>query len=448
MFDLAIKNAMLVSQDAITPANIYITGERVAAVCPLADDFSAREVYDAAGRHVLPGLVDAHVHFRDPGQVYKEGFENGSLAAACGGVTTVVIMPTDDPMTADCQTFQEKIALGRRSYVDFGLNVIVGPDLAGLQQLVQCGPCAFELFLADVPDRFRIDDAAQLLAALRAIAAVNGIAGVTPTLPSIVQAATDTIMQEGRKGPLDFAASRLPSAEVLGIAMACEAAILTGCRVHIRQVTCREAVETIAAYKQRAPGLISAETLPHNMFLTEADLVKFGPLAKMSPPLRSPEQGRALVEGLRSGVLDIVVTDHAPHLLAEKEKGRDDIWQAPSGIPGLETLLPVMLQQCLQGAFELTQLVEMLSTKPAQLFNLHPKKGCIAPGSDADLIVLDTSVRRPIEPALMKTRAKYTPFADWSGAGAIDLVLLRGRKIVEHGVAIDAPSGCFVRPAR
>ena len=446
MFDLEIRNAVLVSDIGVTQASIYIDGEQIAAVCPPGKGFEAREVYDAAGRYVLPGLVDAHVHFRDPGSTHKEGFENGSLAAACGGVTTVIIMPTDDPMTDDPVTFRDKIELGRRSYVDFGLNVIVGPNAGDLAPLAQCGPCAFELFLADVPDRYRIDDGAQLLEAMRAIAAVGGVAGVTPTLESIARFRTDRIVAEGRKGPLDFADSRPPEAEVLGIALACEAAIVTGCRVHIRQVSSREGAETVAAYKKRAPGLISAETLPHNMFLTEDHLRKHGAFAKMSPPLRPPEQAAALVAAMKAGTMDIVVTDHAPHLPKEKELGNDDIWTAPSGIPGLETLLPIMLARSLDGEFPLTQLVAAVSTKPAQLFGLYPRKGVVAPGSDADLIVVDGSRRHRIDPALMRTRASSTPFSDMEGGGSVDLVLLRGRRIVDDGKPVGTPGGSFLQP--
>ncbi|MET3661178.1 dihydroorotase family protein [Aquamicrobium ahrensii] len=448
MFDLAIKNGILVSDNSVTRANIYIDGERIGAVCPPDENYDACEVYDAAGRYVLPGLVDAHVHFRDPGLVHKEGFENGSLAAACGGVTTVVIMPTDDPMTDDPVTFREKIALGRRSFVDFGLNVIVGPNPGDLGALAECGPCAFELFLADVPDHYRIADAGQLLTALRAIAAVGGVAGVTPMLDSIIRTRTDELRAQGRAAPLDFAASRPPEAEALGIALACEAAILAECRLHIRQVSSREGVDAVAAYKERAPGLISAETLPHNMFLNEDHLRALGPFAKMAPPLRLPEQGQALIAGVKAGALDIVVTDHAPHLPQEKELGRDDIWKAPSGVPGLETLLPVMLARSLGGEIDLTQMVAALSTTPAKLFGLFPRKGLVAPGADADLIVVDQSVRRKIEPTSMKTRASSTPFLDFEGAGTIDLVMLRGRRVVEDGMPVGDPCGSFIRPVR
>lgn len=448
MFDLAIRNAVLVSDSSVGPADIYIDGERIGAVCAPGETHAAREEYDAAGRYVLPGLVDAHVHFRDPGLVHKEGFENGSLAAACGGVTTVVIMPTDDPMTDDPATFHDKIALGRRSFVDFGLNVIVGPNPGDLGALAACGPCAYELFLADVPDRYLIGDGAALLAALRAVAAVGGVAGVTPMLDSIIRARTDALRMQGKNAPLDFAASRPPEAEAMGIALACEAAILAGCRLHIRQVSSREGADAVAAYRKRAPALISAETLPHNMALTDERLRALGPFAKMAPPLRSAEQAQALVAALKDGTIDIVVTDHAPHLPDEKELGRDDIWKAPSGVPGLETLLPVMLAQSLDGGFALTRLVEALATAPAKLFGLFPRKGLVAPGFDADLIVVDASVRRRIEPAAMRTRANATPFHGVEGAGSIDLVLLRGRRIVENGSPAADPGGAFLRPSR
>ena len=276
---------------------------------------------------------------------------------------------------------------------------------------------------------------------------MGGIAGVTPMLASVISARTNALIAEGRRAPLDFAASRPPEAEAMGIALACEAAILTGCRLHIRQVSSGEGADAVAIYKKRAPGLISAETLPHNMVLTEERLGQLGPFAKMAPPLRPAEQARSLIDAVRAGTVDIVVTDHAPHLLEEKEAGHDDIWKAPSGVPGLETLLPVMLAQSYAGAFDLMRMVSALSTAPAKLFGLFPRKGVIMPGSDADLIVVDGSVRRTLDPAAMRTRACSTPFHGMEGVGSIDLVLLRGKRIVEDEKPVGDPCGSFLFPA-
>jgi dihydroorotase len=446
MYDLVIGNGKILLGGTVLDGSVCVTDGVIQKIEPASQPVAASEIIDAGGRHVLPGLVDAHVHFRDPGAAYKEGFENGSVAAALGGVTTILVMPTDNPMTSDPERVREKIALGARSHVDFGVHAIVGEDVAQVADLAALGCCAFELFLADVPQPLRIKDAEDLMRALQAIAAVSGLAGVTPMLPSIVEARTRELRAANRRAPLDFARSRPGHAEALGIALASEAAIAAGCRVHFRQVSAASSVDVIAMYKARRRDLVTAETLPHNLLLTEAELERQGPFAKMSPPLRQPADLQRLWQGLREGVLDIVVTDHAPHLVEEKAKGKDDIWASPLGVPGLETVLPLMLDQYRRGNLTLPRLVDALAERPARIFGLYPRKGTLAPGADADIVIVDIEREWEITNEALATRARYTPFHGTRGQGRCETVILRGRKIVDSGRVLGEPTGRFVRP--
>ncbi|WP_428528825.1 dihydroorotase [Pseudorhodoplanes sp.] len=282
--------------------------------------------------------------------------------------------------------------------------------------------------------------------AMSAIAEVGGIAGVTPAEHTLVTFLTQRAIERGAKAPIDFARSRPPVSESAGVALACEAAIATGCRLHLRQISCLQSVDVIRHYKSRSDGLISAETLPHNLFLNEADLLRLGPTAKMSPPLRDSKHADALWEGLKDGTIDIVVTDHAPHLLSEKAKGADNIWDAPSGIPGLETLLPAMLERWREGDISLPQIVRWLAHAPAELFGLA--KGHLSPGADADFLILDPRKPGVISAEKMFTKGKYTPFDGRATAATITQVFLRGKTIFHNGGLAGPPCGRFIRPMR
>jgi dihydroorotase len=444
LFDLVIRNGMLVVGDSVIRGSIGVSEGKIAELAPGEPGWVASEIYDANGRYVLPGLVDAHVHFRDPGNVHKEGAENGSRAAAIGGVTTALIMPTDNPPTSDLPTFREKISLGSRSYVDFALQAIVGHDLSSIPALADAGCCSFEIFFGDIPEAFYINTYQALLAALSAIKPTGRVAGVTPMMQSIVKPLTDEFVAAGRNKPIDFARSRPPEAESLGVRLACEAAIETGCPIHLRQISSRFSVDVLASFKQRAPRLISAEVLPQNLLLTERRLIELGPFAKMSPPLRCDADLSATWEALESDLIDIIVTDHAPHLRSEKEAGLASIWDSPSGIPGLETLLPLLLNCCAEERISIERAVTLVTERPARIFGLYPRKGTLLPGADADMIVLDTSFAYNIAAANFATKARFTPFEGMPARGRIDLLLLRGRRVSEEGRLVAQPFGAFV----
>lgn len=447
-FDVTVTGGNVVTAWGEVQTTIGIISGKVAALLDPATPVKARVAVDANGKTVLPGLVDAHVHFREPGLAHKEGFETGTKAAAAGGVTTVMVQPTDDPVTALPHDFIEKRRLAEgRAYVDYALQVCVGEELSHIKTLADMGAVSFELFLAYPAPPHRITSNDLLLACLERIADVGAVAGIDPSDQSIVDGRTARIQASGARDPSAFLRSRPPVAEAYGTVRACVAAQATKARVHLRQLSCRTSVDLLDKMRDRCSGL-SAEVCPHYLVLSEEDFLRQGYLAKMAPPLRSQDDIEALWRALSNRVVDIVATDHAPHLPEEKAAGRDDIWMVPNGIPGLQTFLPLMLDQVARGRLTLQDLVRTCSETPARLFDLYPRKGCLQPGSDADLVIVDPARSMMITNDNQYSKARNTPFAGWSIQGCPVLTMVRGHVVMSDGRIEGSPLGEFVAPSR
>jgi dihydroorotase len=442
--DVVIDGGTLVGPDGLKPRSIGIVGGKVAAIAAPGEGLQARERIDAAGCLILPGLVDAHVHLRDPGLTHKEDFGSGTRAAAAGGVTTVMVMPTDKPMTTTPQLFAEKRAIGERSaHVDFALQAGLGPDTTHVRELRDLGAVSFEVFMADLAPPMLVTTNQELLACLRAVAAVDRVAGVTPGDDAIVAAcsvAGATGREESRRA---FLASRPAVAEAIGIARACVAAEAARARIHIRQVSAAASVSVLRALKSAA---ISAEVTPHNLLLEDGEILRRGPIAKVVPPLRSREDLASVRAALREGVIDLVATDHAPHLPEEKALGEEDLAKAPGGFPGVQTLLPLMLRLVEQGVIDYPRLAAACCEAPARRFGLFPTKGALRPGSDADLVVIDPRKPFVIRNEDQQSRARLTPFAGWQAPASPVLTMLRGRVVARGTQLTSERCGRFVRP--
>ena len=446
MYDVLVRGAQVITAGRLVRATIAVTGEKVAGLLEPTLEPPAGLVIDARGLVVLPGLVDAHVHLREPGYAWKEGFETGTMAAAAGGVTTVMVMPTDSPPTLTPEDFEAKARLAAGvCHVDFAIQAGVASRAQRIEELAELGAVSFELFLGDAPPSLLAGDSGDVLEILRRVQAVGGVAGVTPGDDGIVRAATASLPSEGSIDPRSFAWSRPPIAETLGVARACLLAAEAGARVHLRQVSCRGAVEVLRAARAWG-GRLSAEVTPHNLLLTEDELARQGPYAKVTPPLRVAADLESLWGALQDGTIDMIATDHAPHLPGEKEAGREDIRRAPGGLPGLQTLLPLMLDQVARGRWSVTDVARTCAESPARRFGLYPRKGALLAGSDADLVVVDTTRREIIDNAAQLSRARITPFAGWTVTGWPVLTMLRGRVVMREGKIEGPPRGRLVTP--
>jgi dihydroorotase len=444
MLDLLLRGGQLVTPVGVERRSLGINEGRIAAILSPGEEASAREVLDLEGQLVLPGLVDAHVHFREPGLVHKEGFATGSAAAAAGGVTTVMVMPTDNPMTTTPELFLEKKALASgHCQVDYALQAGLGPDAQHVRALADLGAISFEIFMSDLAAPMLTERTSDLLAVLAAVREVGGVAGITPGDDSIVQALMAAAQGKDTSDRLAFARTRPPVAEAVGLARACVAVGETGVEAHIRQVSCAASVAVLRAL---APKHLTSEVTPHNLWLEDHELVRQGPVAKVVPPLRPHSDIEAVRTALREGLIQMVATDHAPHLAEEKKAGMADIWKAPGGFPGLQTFLPVMLRLVGDGVLTYPDLVRVCCEAPARRFRIHPRKGTLQVGADADIVVIDP--RRPfvIRNADQLSKAAMTPFDGLEIPASPTMVLLRGAAIFRNGKVEGAPRGDFIAP--
>ncbi|RVC35957.1 dihydroorotase family protein, partial [Mesorhizobium sp. M7A.F.Ca.CA.004.04.2.1] len=421
MFETLIRGATIVNAEGFERRDVGITDGRIAALVQPGETASARTVIDAAGAYLLPGLVDAHAHLREPGLTHKDDFSSGTHAAALGGVTTVLDMPTDEPWTATAEQLADKMAMTEaRIHVDVGLQTVVSRNLSLIPRVLDLAPVSFELFTADVPDDFLFATSDAVAEALKAFAGSDTLIGISPGDQSILTGST----LRDRPGTIAaFQASRPPLAEANGIARALIAAASAETRIHVRQINSELGVETWGRLRGMADA--SVETTPQNLFFTASDYEMQGANLKASPPLRSPHDVDALRAALSGGLIDIVATDHAPHAPIEKAASYAAFADIPGGMPGLQTLLQTMLKLVDEGLIALSDLVRLCARNPAERFGLGRRKGRIATGYDADILILDPRQSSTIANADQVSRAGYTPFDGWTVQARLTSVFLR-----------------------
>ncbi|PWB57507.1 MAG: dihydroorotase [Bradyrhizobiaceae bacterium] len=441
MYDLVIRNGLVASSEGLWPSHVAVRHGRVAALLEPSATPEAGRVIDATGQIVLPGLVDAHVHFREPGLTHKEDFASGSRAAALGGVTTVMVMPTDSPVTMTAEQFLAKKQLAEgRCAVDFALQAALGPDPANVQDLAREGAISFEVFLGLLPDPIRIATNDGLIAALAAVRDVEGLVGATPFDDQLAAAAAKEV-PASLNDRERFAAALPPAVEAAGVARAVVAHRITGGRLHIRQVSTALGLAALAL----ADDGVTSEVTPHNLWLTDEALLRLGAVAKVVPPLRSEADVEAMRVALLSRQVDIVATDHAPH--SPEEKAAGDFAKAPGGFPGVQTLLPLLLKLVGEGVIGYADLVRIACEMPAEIFRLSDRKGSLRPGADADLVLVDPEAPMQIRTADQASKAAQTPFDTWTCPATPVLTMLRGEVIAERGRIVGAPRGRFLSPS-
>lgn len=440
MFETLIRGGTIVGGGAMRRCDVAITGERIVALVAPGETAEAASVIDASGCLILPGLIDPHAHLREPGLTHKEDFSSGTHAAALGGVTTVLDMPTDEPWTSTARHLADKMALAQgRLHVDVGFQAVASRDLSLLPALLDLSPVSVELFTADVPDAFLFDTLDGIAQALAAFAGADMLVGISPGDQSILIGSAG----RDRSGSITaFLDSRPPLAEAGGIARALVAASVTGVRIHVRQIN---SAAGIAVWKRlRDIADASVETTPQNLFFTAADYETFGASLKASPPLRAQSDVDALRAALAAGLVDIVATDHAPHSRTEKAASHAPFADIPGGLPGLQTLLPTMLKLVDDGVIAMTDIARMCAEHPAERFGLRAK-GQIRPGCDADLLVLDPRQAHTVTNEEQASRAGATPFAGLNVSARLTRAFLRGREIVRDGVLVAPGCGRVVR---
>jgi allantoinase len=444
--DLVVGGGTLVTPDGLRRSDLGVAAGRIVCV---ADDLAgeAPQLLDAAGMHVLPGALDAHVHLNDPGRSDWEGFASGTAALAAGGATACLDMPLNSvPPTTTPAGFAAKRQRGEAAArVDFGLWGGIVPGNAGeLEALGACGVVGFKAFMCDSGvEEFPACDAAALREGM-AVAATLGLpVAVHAEDQETVRELTARAVAAGATSARDFLATRPVSAELAAIEQALDLARETDCALHVVHVSCRAGVELVAT--ARAEGLdASCETCPHYLVLDEDDLELVGAAAKCAPPLRTGAERESLWSALADRSLPMVASDHSPSPPELKSGG--SIFQAWGGVSGAQTALPLMLSEGHHArGLGLELVAELTAGFPARRFAL-PGKGRIEVGADADLaiVALDDSYRLSAESLL--TRYPISPYIGRELRGRVVRTLLRGHTVYADGRVQGEPRGRLLRP--
>lgn len=445
MYDLVLVNGTVVSPRETVPRDVLVRNGRIAALAPPGGKYPAARSIDVSGLYILPGLIDAHVHFRDPGLTGKEDFQTGSLAAAHGGVTTVLDMPNVIPPTVDpgALRFRQETVAGR-SYTDYGLiAALTAGNLDCLQALAAAGAAAFKVFLGETTGQLPAPGDGALREAFRRIALTGLRCAVHAENRAIVDFCTAHLRACDRSDPAAYTESRPAVAEAEAVSRALLLAREAGCPVHICHLSSREGLEQVRRWRE-AGADVTAETAPHYLLLDLRHFTRRGAPLKVNPPLRDPAHRRALWEGLRDGAIDLVATDHAPHLPAEK--AGPDIWRAAAGLSGVETAAPLLLTQVHRGRLTLNRLVELMAEGPARAFGLYPRKGALLPGSDADMTVVDLDAAKVLRASGLHGKSRAFPYEGWRVRGLPVLTLLRGEPVLSGGTVAGKPRGHMITP--
>lgn len=455
--DLVIRGGTLVTAQGETRAALAIIGARIAAVD--RDDVmpQARETVDAAGLHVLPGLIDTHVHLRDPGKIEREDWFTGTQAAAAAGVTTILEMPIAIPPTHTAATLRDRVAhVQPRSVVDFALYAgASGENLDELQPMASAGAVAFKTFRTRAVKGRENEfvgiccpDAGKMLEVMERTAPTGLLHVVHAEDQQILDVTEDRARRTGRHDGRAHALARPEIAETASVAQCIALAQATGSRLQIAHMSSAAAIGLVARAKDA--GLrVTAETCPHYLMFTDEALAQWGPYAKCNPPLRPQETQDRLWEAVRSGIIDVVGTDHSPYLVEEKAPHTDNIWAAPAGMPGLEEFLPLMLTAVHRGRLALPELVRLTCENPARLFGLWPRKGHLGIGADADIVLVDRRAERVHDHRTLYTKARDVALM-YDGTrlhGLPVMTLVRGRVVMRDGkVTGEAGWGQWVKP--
>jgi dihydroorotase len=438
--DLVIHGGTVVSPEAAFPASIAIKDGLIAAIGDADAMPAARETLDASGLHVLPGAIDVHVHFRDPGYPHKEDWASGTAAAAFGGVTTVFEMPNTIPPTGTAEALADKhrIAAGK-AHVDFGLYGLLGEDtIEHVPALVEGGIIGFKLYMGNTFGNIPSPSTGAMLEAFEVVARTGKRVSLHAETASIMARREERMRAVERVDPLAHLAARPAVVAVEAVSRAAILAEWTGARIHILHISSAEELRPLQEAKARGVD-ITGETCPHYLMLSSDDYARLGGVIRVNPPVREARNQEPLWRALADGVVDMIATDHAPH--TPEEKTRNDIWTVDCGFPGVETQMPLMLTEVNRGRMSICDYVRWSAANPAKVWGLYPCKGVLQVGADADIAIVDLARSSVVEDAKLQSRSKITP---WNGRPMKGLpihTLVRGRWVMKDRALVDGTQG-------
>jgi dihydroorotase len=434
-FDLVLAGGQVATPNGLEPCDIGVRGGRVAALGALGSA-SARERFAAAGLTILPGVIDTQVHFREPGLEHKEDLATGSAGAAMGGVTAFFEMPNTSPNTIDAAALNDKLRRAKgRAWVDHAFFVGATDENAEMLDRLELLPgCAgVKVFMGSSTGSLLVADDDALEAVLR-----HGRRRVAIHAEDEPRLRERLALVQGGADPSMHPVWRDEEVAIRATTRLLRLARRAARRVHLLHVSTAEEMDLLAANKD----LATVEVLVNHLTLVAPDCYRrLGTLAQMNPPIRDARHRDGLWRAVNAGIVDVIGTDHAPHTREEKAKAYP---QSPSGMPGVQTLIPVMLDHVNAGRLTLQRFIDLTSAGPARIYNIAGK-GRIALGYDADFTVVDLKAKRTITSAMMKTKCGWTPFDGMQVTGWPRATVVRGHIAMREDELIGAPVGQPVR---
>ena len=436
-FDCEIANATLLEPKGRYRGTIAISGERVVGILEKPSGNAARTI-DAEGLVALPGMVDQHFHFMDPGDNAREDFIRGSSAAAVGGVTTVVEHTHSNPVLTAEDLREKREYLKDRSVIDFGLMAHVLPDtIKHVPDLWEDGVAIFKAFTCTthgVPGLLP-DDLLRLFRSLFE----TGARGLVHCEDEFITEDNEERLHAAlRKDYGVIPEWRSTEAELVAVNTVALLARLTGANITVAHASQPEVIDLVRRERELGAAL-SIESCPQYFYINSSEVREYGPTRKFTPPARDAPAGELMWKRLARGQIDLISTDHAPSTL--DQKFASDIWGCPFGLPGVETTLTMLLDAVAEGKLTLQRLVQTYSEAPARLLGLYPRKGALRIGSDADVVLVDTEQEHVLSNDNIVSKAGWTPFDGRRVKGRAVMTMLRGQVVAENGKVTAEPGG-------
>jgi dihydroorotase len=428
--DTVLNNAKVCIRGTVVEAGIAIDEGKIVKIAKTTNLPAASKRIDLKGHIVLPGLIDCHVHMRDQQLAYKEDFLTGTSAAAAGGVTSVIDMPNNNPVTMDVSSLKERKKLAeKQALVNVAFNSAFPKRLEEIAEIVEAGAVGFKVYMSSRIGGIDIDDDELLVAAFQEAEAKGVPVAVHAEDREIIEKHRRELETAGQNDANAYVAAHPPEAEKKAIQRILRLSKESAVHVHFCHVSSELGLNAIIAAKKA--GLpVTCEVTPHNLLLTSEQYGRSGFFALTDPPLRTQYDRSTLWSAIKRGFIDVIATDHAPHTI--EEKNVDSVWEAKPGVPGLETTLSLLLNQINEGHMSFAELVRLTAEEPARIFHLNDR-GVLEEGKWADLVVVDMEREHEIDSSDFLSKAKYSPFDGMHVKGKAVKTFVNGQLVMDNG---------------
>ena len=428
--DSVLLNAKAYLKEQIVDCCIAIEEGKIQKIGKETNMPQSDEKTDLHNLLVLPGLIDEHVHLRDEGRAYKEDFTSGTSAAAAGGLTTVLDMPNNDPITMSVERLKNRIQLAkRRLLVNVGFYSEFPESIQEIKDIADAGAVAFKLFMGNQTGGLNVYDDTAIIDAFNEASKVERLVAVHAEDRSMLATNEAKLKQMHKSALKNSFRVHTEEVELRSVQRLLVLIERSNVKLHFVHISTAKALEAITKAK-KATRRITCEVTPNHLMLTEDEVVRFGGLAIMTPPLRNRLQVDALWKGLGDRSVDTIGSDHAPHAL--EEKSANSVWDVKPGVPGLEVTLPLLLTMVRKNKITINQVVSLLSEKPAKIYGLSDR-GRLETGLVADLTIVDYNRLFKIDASKFKTKAKFSPYNGWDVYGKSVKTIVNGTLVYDEG---------------